>query len=97
MGDADKTTRGGRGGGATRRGRGGRGGRGGRVDRGSHADKSRNGDSRSKNGGDEQTGEKRKRAVEPDGGHDVGVRSQAVPIVVTASQSKKPKTEDGES
>ena len=49
------------------------------------------------NGGDEQTGEKRKRAVEPDGGHDAGVRGLAMPIVVTASQSKKAKTGDGES
>jgi lupus La protein len=50
-----------------------------------------------KNGGDERTGEKRKRQVEPDGGHDVGMRGQAVPMVVTASQPKKPKTDDGES
>jgi lupus La protein len=48
-------------------------------------------------GRDEQTGEKRKRPVELDGGHDAGVRGQAVPIVVTASQSKKAKTDDGES
>ncbi|TFY69879.1 hypothetical protein EVG20_g2963, partial [Dentipellis fragilis] len=46
-------------------------------------------------GGDaEQMGEKRKRAVEPDGGHDVGVRGAAVPSI--ASVAKKAKT-DGES
>jgi lupus La protein len=94
LGGADGGTRGGRGGGATRRGRGGRGGR---ADRGSHTNKGRNGSNRAKNGGDERTGEKRKRQVEPDGGHDMGMRGQAVPMVVTASQSKKPKTDDGES
>lgn len=97
MGGADGGTRGGRGGGATRRGRGGRGGRGGRSDRGSQAAKGRNSGNRAKNDGDEQTGEKRKRPVEPDGGHDVGVRGQAVPMVMTASQSKRSKTDDGES
>lgn len=46
-------------------------------------------------------GEKRKRAVEPDGGHDVGVRGQGVPTIVSVSASagasaKKAKV-DGES
>lgn len=39
-------------------------------------------------------GEKRKRAVEPDGGHDVGVRGQGVPAIASAS-AKKAKV-DGE-
>ena len=98
LGGADGGARGGRGGGGTRRGRGGRGGRGRRADRGRQSGTSRNGDNRvQKNGGDEQTGGKRKRAVEPDGGHDAGVRGQAVPTIVVASSSKKLKTDDGES
>lgn len=97
LGGADGGSRGGRGGGGTRRGRGGHGGRGRRADRGPQSRTSRNGDNRvQNNGGDEQTGEKRKRAVEPDGGHDAGVRGQAVPTIV-ASSSKKPRTDDGES
>ena len=63
----------------------------------------RNGGDRAEKSGDttaaavskdgEQTGDKRKRAVEPDGGPNVGVRGQGVPVV---QASKKAKTE-GES
>lgn len=41
--------------------------------------------------GEEQTGDKRKRAVEPDGGPDVGQRGQGVPLI---QASKKVKTEE---
>ncbi|KZT68546.1 hypothetical protein DAEQUDRAFT_738607 [Daedalea quercina L-15889] len=44
--------------------------------------------------GEEQAGEKRKRAVEPDGGPDVGQRGQAVPLIQSA---KKAKVDSGES
>ena len=40
--------------------------------------------------GEEQVGDKRKRAVEPDGGPDAGVRGQTVPAIQSA---KKAKTE----
>lgn len=96
-GGARGGARGGRGG-ATRRGRGGHGGRGRRADRGTQSGTGRNGDNRAQNNGrDEQVRGKRKRSVEPDGGHDAGVRGQAVPTVVVSSSSKKPKTDDGES
>lgn len=85
-------------GGSTRRGRGGRGGRGRRADRDTQPRTGRTGDNRVQNNdGDEQVGGKRKRSVEPDGGHDAGVRGQAVPTVVVSSPSKKPKIDDGES
>lgn len=42
----------------------------------------------------EENREKRKRAVEPDGGPDVGLRGQGVPVVQSA---KKAKTEIDES
>ncbi|KAI0278925.1 hypothetical protein BGY98DRAFT_971201 [Russula aff. rugulosa BPL654] len=97
LGATDGRTRGGRGG-ATRRGRGGHGGRGRRADRSTQPGTGRNGNNRvQNNGGDEKVGGKRKRSVEPDGGHDAGVRGQAVPTVVASSSSKKPKTDDGES
>ncbi|KAI9435818.1 hypothetical protein H4582DRAFT_2112245 [Lactarius indigo] len=54
-------------------------------------------DNRPQNDGDEQVGNKRKRTVEPDGGDNAGVRGQAVPTVVSASSSKRPKTDGGES
>ncbi|KAF7359506.1 hypothetical protein MSAN_01293600 [Mycena sanguinolenta] len=74
---------GGRGGG---RGRGGRGrGRGGGRDRG----EGRGNGAEAATGDDAQTGEKRKRAVEPDGGPDVGVRGKgAPPIIATAKKAK---------
>ncbi|KAG0694602.1 hypothetical protein DFH29DRAFT_311889 [Suillus ampliporus] len=87
------SSRGGRGGG--RGGRGGRGGgRGGRGGRGGGRGGGRSGeknkDSQSTPKSEEQSGEKRKRAVEPDGGPDTGVRGQAVP---TIAPSKKAKTD----
>lgn len=95
LGATDGGARGGRGG-ATRRGRGGgRGGRGRRTDRSTQSGTGRNGDNRAQNnGGNEQVGGKRKRSVEPDGGHDAGVRGQAVPTIVASSSSKKLKTDD---
>ena len=87
-----RSNRGGRGGG-----RGGRGGRGGgRGGRGGGRDqKQRNRPSEKKTSGDEQTGGKRKRDVEPDGGPQVGVRGATIPLV--RSTSKKAKTDEGES
>lgn len=41
-------------------------------------------------------GEKRKRAVEPDGGHDSGLRGQGVPTIVSTS-AKKAKVDGEES
>ncbi|CAL1698480.1 unnamed protein product [Somion occarium] len=79
--------RGGRGRGGRGRGRGGRGGRGGRDSRAgdsTSADATKNDDT--------QAGDKRKRAVEPDGGPDVGVRNQSIPLVQSA---KKTKVEGG--
>ncbi|KAH8986611.1 hypothetical protein EDB92DRAFT_1878941 [Lactarius akahatsu] len=90
-----ESTRGGRGGG--RGARGGRGGRGRGGDRGPRRNRGGDGDHRPRNAGDEQVGEKRKRTVEPDGGDNAGVRGQAVPTIVSASSSKKPKTDGGES
>ncbi|KAI0262781.1 hypothetical protein BC834DRAFT_844918 [Gloeopeniophorella convolvens] len=86
LGGSEAGSRGGRGG---RGGRGARGGRGGRGrGRGGRSGQNRD---RAEKDGDEQTGEKRKRAVEPDGGHDAGVRGQTVPTI--ASASKKAKTD----
>jgi lupus La protein len=94
---SESGARGGRGGRTVRGGRGGRGGRSGRANQGTRGGRGGNGGNRAENGKDEQVGEKRKRAVEPDGGHDVGVRGQAVPTIVAASASKKPKLDGGES
>ncbi|THH20958.1 hypothetical protein EW146_g527 [Bondarzewia mesenterica] len=46
-------------------------------------------------GAQEETGEKRKRAVEPDGGHDAGVRGQGVPVIASTSAptAKKAKVD----
>jgi lupus La protein len=90
--DRSGSSRGGRGGG--RGGRGGRGGARGGRGRGRGGGRSggdRNGE-RDKDGkaSEEQSGEKRKRAVEPDGGPDTGVRGQAIP---TIAPSKKAKTD----
>ncbi|SJL10808.1 uncharacterized protein ARMOST_14202 [Armillaria ostoyae] len=81
-GGARGSARGGRGRG---RGRGGRGGRGGHGRR-ENDRKDVGGDD-----GPEQAGEKRKRAVEPDGGPDVGVRGVGGPPVIQSA--KKVKTE----
>lgn len=78
-----KSNRGGRGGG-----RGGRGG--GRSGGKDWRKKGKSADEKSPGG--EQTGEKRKRGVEPDGGPYVGVRGATVPLV--RSTSKKAKTEE---
>jgi len=84
------SSRGGRGGG---RGRGR--GRGGRPTGGSReTDKAKsNGGEQdgSKRASEDQAGEKRKRAVEPDGGPDVGIRGTTVP---TISATKKAKTNE---
>lgn len=51
-------------------------------------------------GGEEKSevGEKRKRAVEPDGGHDVGLRGQGVPAIVASGNASAKKAKvDGES
>ncbi|KAF5370969.1 hypothetical protein D9757_009893 [Collybiopsis confluens] len=88
--------RGGRGsgGGRGRGGRGGRGGgRGGRRDNNT-ADTSTNG-ADTNEGENGNAGDKRKRAVEPDGGPDVGVRGVASPPVLQTTV-KKTKTETGE-
>ncbi|KAL0571289.1 hypothetical protein V5O48_010680 [Marasmius crinis-equi] len=97
-GDSGRGGRGGRGGG--RGGRGARGGgRGGRG-RGGRGGGGRGGRDSDRNGADReaadnaQVGEKRKRAIEPDGGPDVGVRGQDAPPTLQAA--KKAKT-DGES
>lgn len=77
-----------------RGGRGGRGSRGGRGGRGRGARGGRGGDRNAEKGEgkEEQAGEKRKRAVEPDGGPDTGVRGQAVPTIQSAKKAKT--TED---
>lgn len=87
----------GRGGRGERRGRGGRGGRGGgrigardKDERKSDGDKPASSNGAAK--GDEQAGEKRKRAVEPDGGPDVGVRGTGAPPAVQSV--KKVKAEE---
>lgn len=86
------------------RGRGRGGGRGGRG-RGGHGDRQRRGGDRNaeranqkehQQKGDE-VGEKRKRAVEPDGGPLVGQRGTAAPPMLAPSTSKRSKTEGGES
>ncbi|KAG6809975.1 hypothetical protein H0H93_015353 [Arthromyces matolae] len=78
------------------RGRGGRGARGGgrgrgngRGDRGDRDRRQDNGNT--KEAGSEEVGEKRKRAVEPDGGPDVGVRGKQGPPAL-----KKAKSTEGE-
>ncbi|KAJ3864375.1 hypothetical protein EV359DRAFT_41175 [Lentinula novae-zelandiae] len=90
-------SRGGRGGRGSRGGRGGgRGGGGGKHERengktNGDATPATNGDSKSD---DNAAGEKRKRAVEPDGGPDVGIRGVAGPPVLQTA--KKVRTETGE-
>ncbi|KAF8636079.1 hypothetical protein AX17_003786 [Amanita inopinata Kibby_2008] len=79
-------------GGGRGRGRGGRGGRG-----GGRGGRRGGGGRDSKAGNDDEqgAGEKRKRAVEPDGGPDVGVRGNNAPPVLQAA-AKKVKANDGE-
>ncbi|KAJ3812456.1 hypothetical protein F5876DRAFT_37369 [Lentinula aff. lateritia] len=94
--DGGRESRGGRGG------RGSRGGRGGRGGRGKHDRENgkANGDVTPATSGDSKldadnaAGEKRKRAVEPDGGPDVGIRGVAGPPVLQTA--KKVRTETGE-
>ncbi|KAI0032630.1 hypothetical protein K488DRAFT_85672 [Vararia minispora EC-137] len=84
-GTRDESSGGGRGRG---RGRGRGGGRGGGRGRG----RGRGGGSSvpaSSEPSEDLAGEKRKRAVEPDGGHDVGVRGATVPAIATASKKQK--------
>ncbi|KXN92548.1 hypothetical protein AN958_05403 [Leucoagaricus sp. SymC.cos] len=106
MGGASSSTRGGKGGRGGRGGRSGgaKGGRGGRSggDSGRQNGKSapKVAASAAESKGGEQVGEKRKRAVEPDGGHDVGVRGvNAPPPLASANTTegvaKKVKTNDG--
>ncbi|KAG6876145.1 hypothetical protein C0992_000696 [Termitomyces sp. T32_za158] len=78
--------RGGRGGGRDGGGR----GRGGRGAGGREGREARDG--KAKEPGSEEVGEKRKRAVEPDGGPDVGVRGKQAPPVLQ-SAAKKAKVE----
>jgi len=89
--DNGRQGRGGRGGARGRGGRGGgrgRGGRGGnRSDRGD-----RNAEAKEKAGA-EEVGEKRKRAVEPDGGPDTGIRGKGAPPTIVSV--KKVKSNDG--
>ncbi|KAI6017863.1 hypothetical protein EDC04DRAFT_470939 [Pisolithus marmoratus] len=88
------SSRGGRGGGRGVGRGGGRGGRRGGRGGDGHRDKFKPKDkdaSPSKPAGEEQSGEKRKRAVEPDGGPDVGVRGANVPTITVA---KKVKTDE---
>ncbi|KAL4077429.1 hypothetical protein J3A83DRAFT_4087792 [Scleroderma citrinum] len=81
------SSRGGRGGG---RGRGRGRGRGGRpTGRSGETDKVKS--NKGKSTDEEQAGEKRKRAIEPDGGPDVGVRGATVPTIMT---TKKVKTDE---
>ncbi|TFK73087.1 hypothetical protein BDN72DRAFT_855091 [Pluteus cervinus] len=95
QGSSQRGFRGGRGGGrGGNRGRGGRGGgRGGHRDRRDDKGKGR---SDAQTDGGEGTGEKRKRAVEPDGGPDVGVRGTAGPPIIRTA-SKKAKVDEGDS
>ncbi|EJD04821.1 uncharacterized protein FOMMEDRAFT_120041 [Fomitiporia mediterranea MF3/22] len=80
-----QSSKGGRGGA-----RGGRGGaRGG--DRKGRRGERPSGDKPTEGNGETQAGEKRKRAVEPDGGPDAGTRGVGVPVI---QSSKKTKTED---
>ncbi|KAF4611811.1 hypothetical protein D9613_003940 [Agrocybe pediades] len=84
--------KGGRGGARGRGGRGGGGrGRGGNRG-GNRGDRDRNAEAKEKANG-EEVGEKRKRAVEPDGGPDVGVRGKAAPPAIVSV--KRVKTNDG--
>ncbi|TFK29163.1 hypothetical protein FA15DRAFT_664482 [Coprinopsis marcescibilis] len=100
MGNKDRGGRGGRGGRGRGGGRGGRGGRGGGRGGGRpHNDRSRNDRSdrpseSKKTDGEGDAGEKRKRAVEPDGGPFTGVRGSNAPPAI-ASVAKKVKTDDG--
>ncbi|KAG6917135.1 hypothetical protein DXG01_003725 [Tephrocybe rancida] len=89
-GGRDGGGRGGRGGARDGGGR----GRGGRGGRGRGGGGGRDGRDRKdgKEAGSEEVGEKRKRAVEPDGGPDVGVRGNKGPPVLQ-SVAKKAKTE----
>ncbi|PPR02286.1 hypothetical protein CVT24_011624 [Panaeolus cyanescens] len=91
--------RSGRGSARGRGGRGGRGGgRGGRGRGGRNGGGDRNREAKAKENdtnGDEATGEKRKRAVEPDGGPDVGIRGNAAPP--TLQSIKRVKTNEGTS
>lgn len=94
---------GGRGRGRGRGGGGRGGGRGGRG-RGGHGDRQRRGGDRNaereKEKGQqkgEEVGEKRKRAVEPDGGPLVGQRGTAAPPMLAPSTSKRSKTDGEES
>lgn len=85
--------RGGRGGrGSSRGGRGTRGARGARGGRGGGG--RRDGKFASAGAGEAQAGEKRKRAVEPDGATGAGTRGTNAPPVLQAA--KKVKTNDGE-
>ncbi|KAJ7684847.1 hypothetical protein DFH06DRAFT_1264287 [Mycena polygramma] len=100
----DRSGRGGRGGGRGGRGGGGRGGRdrdggrGGRGRGGRGGGRGRGGRDRGEGrgngteaagGDDAATGEKRKRAVEPDGGPDVGVRGKGAPPVIASAKKAK--------
>ena len=82
------------------RGRGARGGRGGRGStRGGRGRGGRGGarsgrDDKTEAAGDEATGEKRKRGVEPDGGPNVGDRGTDAPPAIQAT--KKVKTDSGD-
>lgn len=75
--------RGGRGGGRSGRG----GGRHGGGDREKTRDKAK-GAPKLVTPSESQTGEKRKRAVEPDGGPDVGVRGGGVPTIAASKKAK---------
>ena len=86
-----------RGGGGSRgNSRGGRGDRGGRGGRGRGGGRDRNAERTEKAASsEEQTGEKRKRAVEPDGGPDVGVRGTTGPPVLASAKKVKVDGEEG--
>lgn len=84
--------RGGRGNrGSSRGGRGG-GGRGGNRNHGEGRNGGTSGETSKDAAGEEQAGEKRKRAVEPDGGPDVGIRGTNAPPVLQST--KKAKTDE---
>lgn len=79
---------------ASRGGKGGmRGGRGGSKAGGRKENKGspKKSNTKSESNGQAETGGKRKRAVEPDGGPDAGVRGVGVPVI---QSSKKPKTDE---
>ena len=89
-GRGGKASRGGRG--ASRGGRGRGGGRGG-DSRSKKDGLAANGTTEVGHRGDgEQAGEKRKRAVEPDGPADSGVRGAGIPIVESAKKAKTDET-----